>query len=586
MKAVMVMFDSLNKKALSPYGNDWIKTPNFDRLAEKSLRFENFYGGSMPCMPARRELHTGRYNFLHRSWGPLEPFDISMPELLKKSGIYTHLATDHYHYFEEGGATYHGKFSSWEMFRGQEGDPWKAELGQVEIPEYVETIAKKPSFRQNWVNRSYQEKEEDMPMTMTFDAGLEFIDHNNKHDQWFLQIETFDPHEPFVTTQEYKDIYKHAYDGKMCDWPPYSPVLESDQVVEHANYEYAALVTMCDRNLGRVLDAFDKYNLWEDTMLIVNTDHGFLLGEHRWWGKNLQPFYNEIINTPFFIYDPRANHGSGVRHALAQTIDIAPTLLDFFGQEIPELMEGRSMRPVIDQDAKIRDTALFGMFGGHVNITDGQYTYMRGPKSPDNGPINEYTLMPTVMRDFFNKEALKKSQLHEGFEFTEGMPLLKVPVGNFLPMFRYGHRLYDVVNDWGQVSRLDDLELEVMMINKLVDAMEHSQSPDEQYQRLGLTKGQEMTVEKLKAQRAQEAVYSDLGLDLEYTGNSKIQLLLLMDMIPGEHHPMIKQMLKGMAGDGCITSEHIRMIADKMLANLGPMKDYIIQMVMNLHLGL
>ena len=91
MKAIMVMFDSLNRRMLSTYGCTDCHTPNFDRLAQRAVTFDNCYVGSMPCMPARRELHTGRYNFLHRSWGPLEPFDDSMPEMLKKSGIYTHL---------------------------------------------------------------------------------------------------------------------------------------------------------------------------------------------------------------------------------------------------------------------------------------------------------------------------------------------------------------------------------------------------------------------------------------------------------------------------------------------------------------
>lgn len=81
MKAIMIMFDSLNRKYLPPYGNSWVQASNFERLSRHTATFENCYGGSMPCMPARRELHTGRYNFLHRAWGPLEPFDDSMPEI-------------------------------------------------------------------------------------------------------------------------------------------------------------------------------------------------------------------------------------------------------------------------------------------------------------------------------------------------------------------------------------------------------------------------------------------------------------------------------------------------------------------------
>ena len=85
----------MNKRFLPTYNPECDTiAPNFTRLAEHAAVFDNSYVGSMPCIPARRELHTGRYNFLHREWGPLEPFDDSMPELLKKNGTYTHLISD------------------------------------------------------------------------------------------------------------------------------------------------------------------------------------------------------------------------------------------------------------------------------------------------------------------------------------------------------------------------------------------------------------------------------------------------------------------------------------------------------------
>ena len=66
MKAIMVMFDSLGRHMLPPYGCDWVQAPNFERLAPKTVVFDSCYAGSMPCIPARRELHTGRYNFFPR----------------------------------------------------------------------------------------------------------------------------------------------------------------------------------------------------------------------------------------------------------------------------------------------------------------------------------------------------------------------------------------------------------------------------------------------------------------------------------------------------------------------------------------
>ena len=91
MKIVFVLLDSLNRNAMEPYGSKVVRTPNFNRFEERAVTFDNHYVGSLPCMPARRDLHTGRNHFLHRSWGPLEPFDDSFPELLKQNDFYSHL---------------------------------------------------------------------------------------------------------------------------------------------------------------------------------------------------------------------------------------------------------------------------------------------------------------------------------------------------------------------------------------------------------------------------------------------------------------------------------------------------------------
>jgi arylsulfatase A-like enzyme len=92
-----------------------------------------------------------------------------------------------------------------------------------------------------------------------------------------------------------------------------------------------SLVSMCDAHLGKVLDLMDELDLWKDTLLIVHTDHGFLLGEHGWWAKIVQPFYNEVAHTPLFIWDPRCCLKGERRSALVQTIDLPATLLEFFG---------------------------------------------------------------------------------------------------------------------------------------------------------------------------------------------------------------------------------------------------------------
>ncbi len=399
MRAIVVFYDSLNRRYLPPYNKDTdVKAPNFERLAKHSVTFNNGFVGSMPCIPARRDLHTGRYNFLHREWGPLEPYDDSCINMLNKSGVYTHLVSDHLHYWEDGGANYHTQYNTWEIVRGQEGDKWKGEVADPVIPEVV-TIpcahsgAKVTSnWRNEWVNRKYLKKLEDLPQTNTFKLGCEFIEKNNDQDNWLLHIETFDPHEPFYTTKEFLDLYPDDYNGKFFDWPR-GKVTETNEEIHHVQKRYKALVSMCDYHLGKVMDEMDKYNMWEDTMLIVGTDHGILLSEHEWWSKNLMPYYDEISNVPLFIWDPRANKKDIKSEALVQMIDWAPTLLKYFNLEPTKDMIGKDIAPVIENEEIIHDSILYGAHSAQVNCTDGNYTYMRGSVEGRENHVYNYTLI-------------------------------------------------------------------------------------------------------------------------------------------------------------------------------------------------
>ncbi len=485
MRTILLMFDSLNRRLLEPYGCDWTRTPNFSRLAEKSVTFDTCYAGSLPCMPARRELHTGRYNFLHRSWGPLEPFDDSLPELLRKAGVYTHMISDHQHYWEDGGATYHHRYDTWEIVRGQEGDCWKA---SVRDPEYGPHYGR--MWRQDVVNRAYIRGEEDFPQAKVFDLGLEFLEKNGGEDNWFLHLETFDPHEPFAAAQRYRELYPHDYSGPPFDWPEYRRVTEPREAVEHCRYEYAALLSMCDAYLGRILDYMDEHAMWEDTALIVCTDHGFLLGEHDCWAKCVHPFYNEVAHIPLFIWDPRLGEAGTRRSSLVQTIDLPPTVLDLYGLSPTKDMQGRSLRPVMECDAPVREFALFGLHGGQVNVTDGAYVYMRD-YAESNKPLYNYTVMPTHMRSMFSVEELRTMERHPGFSFTKSCPVMRMESvvaedSDIVMKERTGNLLFDLRADPEQKAAIEDPDAEARMIRGLVGLLKESDAPAEQYERLGL----------------------------------------------------------------------------------------------------
>lgn len=502
MKAVFVLFDSLNRLLLAPYGGTRVPTPNFARLAERAATFDRHYVGSLPCMPARRDMQTGRLSFLHRSWGPLEPFDNSFPELLSKAGIYSHLVTDHFHYFEDGGATYHTRYDSYDFIRGQEGDPWKA---MVQPPwerlremyhERQFSHAARNKFRRNIVNREFIKKESEYPSVQCLAAGLEFLDRNRAADNWLLQIETFDPHEPFTAPGRFREKFRTGWNGPIRDWPRYGRVDELPEECEELRANYYAVVALCDFLMGRLLDYFDAHDLWRDTALVVTTDHGFLLGEHDFWAKNRMNMYEEIVHIPLFVHDPHRPSGAGGRRAaLTQTIDLASTFLDLFDVAAPSEMQGHSLVPLIEADRSVREGALFGYFGGAINVTDGRYTYHRFPPDPRSQELYQYTLMPTHIWEPFTPEELAQASLADPLPFTKGAPVLKIPVTERSPMFdNYGPgallenetRLYDLVDDPGQTTPLSSPEIERAMTLLMRDLMVANDAPPEAFAQIAI----------------------------------------------------------------------------------------------------
>ena len=182
-----------------------------------------------------------------------------------------------------------------------------------------------------------------------------------------------------------------------------------------------------------------------------------------------------------------------------QTIDLPVTLLNFFGMEKRPDMEGNDLRQVIHADIPVRDAALFGVFGGHVCVTDGRYVYMRGIGEGDNEPLYQYTYMPTHLYNMFSVQEMRTVELAEPFRFTKGCRLMKIRSGRWVKKdthARIGYvdvehihenLLFDVEKDPAQMHPLHDESLEDCMIHKMVTLMKANDAPKEQYQRLRLT---------------------------------------------------------------------------------------------------
>ncbi len=499
MKAILVLMDTFRYDALKMCGGDAALLPNFKRLTEHCVNYTSHFTGSLPCMPARRELHTGRYNFLHRGWGPLEPQDDSMPQLLRENGVYAHLVSDHYHYWDDGGSTYHSRYSSWENVRGHEADPWKGYLGKVDMPQF-DFVWNPDSIRKNYVNRRYMPDFKSSSLVRTFDLGMEFIDTNYMYDPWFLQIESFTPHEPFVAYPEFREKLPAPLVGQDSEWGSMASRGDARREEDTRN-DYRALLVECDSQMGRLLDRMDRYDLWKDTMLIFTADHGTLMGEHGEWNKNRQPLFQEVVHTPFLVWNPKDGRKNVEDAALNRMIDVPATLLDYFGIPLPENMLGRPVGQSACEGTSAGacaadcEGALFGYYGSYVCCTDGRYVYMRAAQKPENKPLYTYFLMPTELFQRFPAEKLQNLELMPGRPSTKGVPLLRMETVTSMPpdfMYRYGTLLYDLENDPQELQPLDPAKspeaaaVEAKMKALLIKLMVQADVPKEQFERLGL----------------------------------------------------------------------------------------------------
>jgi len=493
MNVVCLLLDSLNRHFLSAYGGTGVHTPNLDRLASRACTFDSNFVGSLPCMPARRDLWTGRQEFLHRPWGSLEPWDDPLPRRVKKGGVLTQLVTDHYHLFERGGENYHIDFDGFEFIRGHENDPW--ETRAVELPPHVDNL-----FPRYWRNVVHHIRgEADFMAPRTLQATADWLAGNHAQSPFFLMVDEFDPHEPFHVPPPYDTMYEETpYDGPLFIWPRYGRHPEyTPAQIAHIRAQYAGKVTMADTWLGKVLDQFDRLKLWDNTALIVMTDHGHFLGDHGWWGKPGCPQYDTIAHTPLFIHLPGGPRNGQRCGALTTTVDLYPTILELLGQPVPApdgIATGHSLAPLLRGETnQARDGVLYGWFGCRVNYTDGRCTYHRAAVRPDRGPVAMYSLRWSTAPWWELPEPRAARMTHGAFlPWTDhAVGRMELTTDEFARTSNQEpvvgeHLLFDLQADPRQEHNLAGTAREREYADRLAAALHSAHAPPEQYLRLGL----------------------------------------------------------------------------------------------------
>jgi arylsulfatase A-like enzyme len=490
---VLILVDSLNRADLRCYDGDApAETPNVDRLARRAWRFDNHFVGSLPCMPARRELFAGFKEMLWRAWGPLEHFDARLPRLLEAQGYATAIVTDHYHYWEESANGYLQSFQQTELVRGHEHDNWKVPVPPGEpVPRWVEHVERwRPGAgRGYYANVRDFAGEDDFFPARVMDAAARWLERPPARP-FFLQIESFDVHEPFHVPEPYRSAFgdPSGYD-RFTVWPPYQDraalarflAATSPEELAFIRSQYLGKLAFVDARLGAVLDALDRGGLWQDTVVILTTDHGHDLGARGVFGKQY-PHWDSHANIPLLVWDPEHPGEGRAVGALTQTVDLFSTLAERGGASV-QAPHGRSLLPLLrgGPAAPWREALLYGTFGEGVCCTDGEWTLFKSPTG--DAPLYAYSSL------------LFESLVHAGVEVPVGegrflpgveYPQWRVPVRHE-PLSREDF-LFDRAADPGQTRNVWQGEpaRRRQMLEVLRGLVEDEGAPDEQLVRLGL----------------------------------------------------------------------------------------------------
>ncbi len=500
MNIVLVLIDSLDRSALSTYGPTRVATPNLDRFAKRAWRFDNHFVGSLPCIPARREIFAGFKEMLWRPWGPLEPFDVRMPRLLQQNGYTTALVTDHHHYWSEAGNGYMQSFQSVKTIRGHAADAWEPPLpDDAPMPNWVDAIgAWRPAVAggRYYANVKDFDGEEDFFPAKVFTEAATWIRRHPNREPFYLQIESFDPHEPFHVPEPYASMYGDAsgYE-RFTVWPPYQNpermreflAAASPEEIAFIRAQYDGKVTMTDRWFGELLRALDEQDLWDDTMVIVTTDHGHDIGEHDSIGKQ-HPHYDSHANIPLWVWHPSHPGNGGMISGLTSTVDLFSTVLDASKTSIPERSHGRSLLPLIADGAEaIQPALLYGSFGTGACATDGDWTIIKAPDH--DGPLYSYSTLQFRSLTYDNlAPPVGSGCFIPGVELPQWQVPLHDRPAITTGMHSAENLLFNRREDPGQTRNLwtEQPAQRARMLGVLRDLMVSEGAPLEQYERLGV----------------------------------------------------------------------------------------------------
>ncbi len=364
---LFIIADDLRSN-IGVYGDRSVHTPNLDRLAKRSVRFDRAYVQYPVCNPSRVSFLTGlrpeaarvldNTTFFRRNL----PDIVTLPQLFKQHGYFTASLGKMFH---RGGTmeevnTDWADPASWSHVRfyqstprGKQGEGRNLTGGALKWCQWL----------------SAEGTDEDQPDGQVAAEAVRLL-HEKRNEPFFLGVGFHKPHDPFVAPKKYFDLYpldKITLHRDPAERSPEEPLALpngypqfkdfTDQERKEFKRAYLAGASFMDAQVGKVLDALEQNKLWDNTIIVFIGDHGYHLGERGWWNKNT--LFELSARAPLIIYAPKAKGNGKTSTALVEFVDLYPTLAELTGLSTPHKLAGTSLKPLLNNPAGKSKVAAF-----------------------------------------------------------------------------------------------------------------------------------------------------------------------------------------------------------------------------------
>lgn len=359
---LLIIADDL-RPAMSCYGDQQAKTPHLDRLASRGMRFERAYVQYPVCNPSRTSMLTGTRPEHNGVVGNAVFFREKLPDIVTLPQLFRQ---------HGGAAVSYGKIYHAGLVEG-EVESRMLDIGKSwdDAKMFRPTKLGNTGPRRNltggklkWCEVADLEgSDNDQSDGQTAQQAIAAMERLRDRP-WFIGAGFHRPHDPFVVNKKYVAKYPEGSLTLHRDPEEASPLLKHSLAggafeaafkqfddrdrMDFLTHYYAG-VTQTDAQVGRLMEAMDRLELWENTVIVFVGDHGYHLGERGWWNKNT--LFDRSCRAPLLIAAPGVK--PGVCQSLVEFLDIYPTVAELCGLPIPDSVRGKSLNPVLNDPTQI-----------------------------------------------------------------------------------------------------------------------------------------------------------------------------------------------------------------------------------------